>query len=144
MQLVRFEVFTAVTMKNAVFWDMAPGCFRLVTQVCSHLLTLGPCWRIFLPRRWRRYVPPKRRFTQYLHGVTSQKTEFFTHATCFLKPLKVLHVKICSTSVVNAHYVFRPSSVAFKIADETAVLPSVSSIFGICPRLCAHVTYGFW
>jgi hypothetical protein len=22
--VVRFEVFTAVTMKNAVFWDMAP------------------------------------------------------------------------------------------------------------------------
>jgi hypothetical protein len=23
---------------------------------------------------WRRDVPPKRRFTQYLHGATSQKT----------------------------------------------------------------------
>jgi hypothetical protein len=29
-----------------------------------------------------------------------------------------------------------------KIADETAVLPSVGSIFGICPRLCACVSYG--
>jgi hypothetical protein len=33
--------------------------------------------RIFLPLRWRRYVPPKRRFTQDLHGITSQKTAFF-------------------------------------------------------------------
>jgi hypothetical protein len=24
MDFVRFEVFTAVTMKNAVFWDVAP------------------------------------------------------------------------------------------------------------------------
>jgi hypothetical protein len=34
------------------------------------------------------------------------------------------------------------SSGVSKIADETAVLPHVSSIFGICPRLCAHVSYG--
>jgi hypothetical protein len=27
---------------------------------------------------WRRYVPPKRRFLQEPHGVTSQKTAFFT------------------------------------------------------------------
>jgi hypothetical protein len=26
---------------------------------------------------WRRYVPPKRRLTQYLHGATSQGTSFF-------------------------------------------------------------------
>jgi hypothetical protein len=30
-----------------------------------------------LPWRWRRYVPPKRQLTQYLHGVTSQMTAFF-------------------------------------------------------------------
>jgi hypothetical protein len=32
--------------------------------VCSHLLTLVPRSRTFLPWRWRRYVPPKRRLTQ--------------------------------------------------------------------------------
>jgi hypothetical protein len=35
------------------------------------------CSRIFLPWWWRRYVPPKRRFTQELHGATSLKTAFF-------------------------------------------------------------------
>jgi hypothetical protein len=98
---VRFEVFTAVTMKNAVFWDVAPCracmnrrfggtyCLHLqgikirergssVTRVCSHLLTLVPCSRNFIPWRRSRYVPPKRRFTQYLHGATSQKTLFIT------------------------------------------------------------------
>jgi hypothetical protein len=44
---------------------------------CSHLLTPVPRSRIFLPWRWRRYVPPKRRFTEDLHGSTSQKTAFF-------------------------------------------------------------------
>jgi hypothetical protein len=42
-----------------------------------HLLTLVPGSRIFLPWRWRRYIPPKGRFTQDLHGATSQKTAFF-------------------------------------------------------------------
>jgi hypothetical protein len=95
-----FEVSTAVTMKNAVFWDVAPcrscemnrrfgGTYRLRlqgriirergTSVSCYLLTLVPCSRIFLPWRWRRYVPPKRRFiSQDLHGATSQKTTFFT------------------------------------------------------------------
>jgi hypothetical protein len=40
-------------------------------------LTLVPHSRIFLPWRWRRYVPPTCRFTQDLHGATSQKTTFF-------------------------------------------------------------------
>jgi hypothetical protein len=39
--------------------------------------TLVPRSWIFLPWRWRRYVPPKRRFTLDIHGATSQKTAFF-------------------------------------------------------------------
>jgi hypothetical protein len=42
-----------------------------------YLLTLVHRSWIFLPWRWRRYVPPKRRLTQYLHSATSQKTTFF-------------------------------------------------------------------
>jgi hypothetical protein len=85
----RFEVFTAVTMKNAVFWDVAPcrscvnrrfgGTYLLHLQsaVCSHLLSLILRSRIFLPWKWRRYVLPKRLFTQDRHGATSQKMVFF-------------------------------------------------------------------
>jgi hypothetical protein len=47
------------------------------SPVCSHLLTLVLHSWIFLPWRWRRYFPPKHRFTQDLHGATSQKTAFF-------------------------------------------------------------------
>jgi hypothetical protein len=49
----------------------------LSSGMWRHLLTLVPHSRIFLPWRWRRYVPPKRRFTQDLHGGTCQKATFF-------------------------------------------------------------------
>jgi hypothetical protein len=38
------------------------------STVCSHLLTLVPRSRIFLPWKLRRYFPPKRRFTQDLQS----------------------------------------------------------------------------
>jgi hypothetical protein len=53
-KVVRFEVFKEVTMKNAVFWDVAP-CRYCVnrrfggrTAGCSHLLALVPWSQIFL------------------------------------------------------------------------------------------------
>jgi hypothetical protein len=52
--------------------------FSTGSSVSSHLLTLVPRSQIFLPWRWRRYFPPKRLFTQDLHGATSQKTALFT------------------------------------------------------------------
>jgi hypothetical protein len=57
-------------MKNAVFWDVTPCSLQPPAHAGSSLVN-------FLPWRWRRYVPPKRRFTQDLHGTTSQKTAFF-------------------------------------------------------------------
>jgi hypothetical protein len=50
-----FEVFMAVTMKNAVFWDVAPCSFWVNRRfggtycLCSHLLMLVTRSRIFLP-----------------------------------------------------------------------------------------------
>jgi hypothetical protein len=49
---VRFGIFTAVTMKNAVFWEV-----RSVALVSTD-------------------VPPKRRFIQEPYDVTSHKMEF--------------------------------------------------------------------
>jgi hypothetical protein len=54
--------------------DVSEEC---IASIFSHLLTLVPRSRIFLPWRWRRYVPPKRRLTQDLHSATFQKTTFF-------------------------------------------------------------------
>jgi hypothetical protein len=53
------------------------GSLRLVAslQPPAHLVLRS---RIFLPWRWRRYVPPKRRFNPLdLHSAASQKTAFF-------------------------------------------------------------------
>jgi hypothetical protein len=55
ISFVRFEVFTAVTMKNRVFWDVPP------CGSCKNR-RFGGTWRLFL---------------QEPHGVTSQKTLFF-------------------------------------------------------------------
>jgi hypothetical protein len=66
---VRFEVFTAGTMKKA--------CLSAIAHAGSSLTSFF----FLLPWRWRRNVPPKRRLTQYLHGATSQKTGFFNKHT---------------------------------------------------------------
>jgi hypothetical protein len=68
---VRFEAFTAVTMKNVFFWD--------VTQPPAHS---GSLLADFSTMKMGRYVPPKRRLTQDIHSVTSQKTTFFTLSLC--------------------------------------------------------------
>jgi hypothetical protein len=66
LMLCNIEVFTAVTMKNAVFWDVTP------CDSNSFWLLLTPFLARWLlsPWRWRRYVPPKRWFSQEPHGVT--------------------------------------------------------------------------
>jgi hypothetical protein len=67
---------------NLVWTDVSEVCITSIFRVeksvvCSHLLKPVPRSRIFLPWRWRRYVPPKRRFTQDKHDATSKKTAFF-------------------------------------------------------------------
>jgi hypothetical protein len=59
--------------------------FRVAKSASEELAWVGGCRPAnagssladFLSWRWRRYVPPKRRFTQDLHGNTSRKTTFF-------------------------------------------------------------------
>jgi hypothetical protein len=66
-------------MKNAVLWDVAP-CRSSVSRRFRRTYRLHLQGRKIRDRgtivsKWR-YVPPKRRFTQDLHGATSQKTAF--------------------------------------------------------------------
>jgi hypothetical protein len=97
-KIVRSEVFTAVTIKNAVFWDVGPCRYfvnrRFGETYRLHLqsrkirergtsCSLQPpahaasSFADFLLWKWRRYVSPKRRFTQAPHGATSEKTALF-------------------------------------------------------------------
>jgi hypothetical protein len=69
-------------MKKAVFWALAPcsSCVnrRFGRSFRSYLLMMVPRSQILLSWRWRRNDPQKRRFTQELHGATTQKTAFFS------------------------------------------------------------------
>jgi hypothetical protein len=77
-------------MKSTNFWDVAPcrscvnrrfgGMYRLHLQgrkICKRETSMSR-WR------WRRYIPPKRQFTQVLHSATSQKTAFFFVFLCLV------------------------------------------------------------
>jgi hypothetical protein len=93
-KFVSFEVFTAVIIKNGVFWDVTScgSCKNLRFGGIQRLRHQGD------KNRWTRnvsrnqqpthavrrllvtangYVPPKRQFLQEAHGVTSNKTAFF-------------------------------------------------------------------
>jgi hypothetical protein len=65
-------------MNDAFFWDVAP-CSSCVNRRFGETQTAATCSRWFLARGFfypedGGDVSPKRRFTQELHGVTSQKT----------------------------------------------------------------------
>jgi hypothetical protein len=64
-------------MSTDISEERIASIFRVEPRMRNHHLTLVPRPRFSLPGSWRRYVPPKRRFTQDLHGATSQKTAFF-------------------------------------------------------------------
>jgi hypothetical protein len=118
--------------------------FSTGDSVCSHLLTLAPGSRIFLPWSWRRYIPPKRRFTQYvyLQGAKSHKTAFFIlQGYLLLNELtkifrnEILHVQGTTRSAVISFYklINRFKSEHSRIHERT---------FGsICMHTCVCVCY---
>jgi hypothetical protein len=89
--VVGFEIFTAVTMKNAVFGDMAPcgscknrhfrGALHLRLHISRKKKKKKNMWvrkivgRMLTDSHW--HVPPKCLFVQDPHGAMSQKTAFF-------------------------------------------------------------------
>jgi hypothetical protein len=58
------------------FWYY-PVLWRMPSSGIWLIISHAHSSRIFLPWRWRRYIPPKHRFTQHLHCATSHKTTFF-------------------------------------------------------------------
>jgi hypothetical protein len=73
------------THNNSLGTDVSQEDAASIFRVFSIFLKSAATW--FLARRFfypeRRYVPPKRRFTQDLHGATTQKTAFFIHQLAF-------------------------------------------------------------
>jgi hypothetical protein len=67
---------------TAVSKERIASNFRVEKSASGEPAWTGGCRlvhssQVFLPWRWRRYVPSKRRLTQDLHSATSQKTTFF-------------------------------------------------------------------
>jgi hypothetical protein len=72
-------------LKSTVFWDISKPSKKTAPSRWQTQLCLPPAWCSFLawlilrPWKWRRHVPQKRQLTfNGLHGVISQKIEFFT------------------------------------------------------------------
>jgi hypothetical protein len=81
---VRFEVFTAVTMKNAVFWDVA-SCRSCVNRRFGGT-SAATCSRWFFARGFFYPEDGGDTFLRnvdshkiYIHDATSQKTTFFDY-----------------------------------------------------------------
>jgi hypothetical protein len=84
INILRFEVFTAVTMKNGVFWVVTPcgSCkkYQKFLRSVRRLLVAAsviPSSPIRVTLMKEALSSPKRRFLQESHGVTFQKTQFF-------------------------------------------------------------------
>jgi hypothetical protein len=58
-------------MQSSGMWNCVD---ILLTDVSEE--SIASIFRIYEIRK--KYIPPKRRLTKYLHGATSQKTAFFT------------------------------------------------------------------
>jgi hypothetical protein len=78
--VVRFEVFTAVTIKNDVFWDVTPlRCEEISLHRASVVVTASvvPSSSILVTLMKESLSSSERSVFQEPHGVTSQKTPFF-------------------------------------------------------------------
>jgi hypothetical protein len=74
---VGFEAFTAVFTKSSIF------CVKMPYSPLN--LNWFLSWLNIQSWRWRRHVPPKRRFTfNGLYGVISQKIELFLLLSTFI------------------------------------------------------------
>jgi hypothetical protein len=143
---VRFVTFTAVTMKNVVFWDVAlcRSCingrfggkriayiFMVEKSVSKEPVRAGGCSsRIFLPWRWRRYVPPKRRLTQDLHSATSQNMTFFR----LLLGRYHLFQKPFSSYILSK----RPQRLKYRFSDLYMGLKLVPSYYGVSSQTSCY------
>jgi hypothetical protein len=90
---LRFEIFTAATMKNAAFRNVAPGrsCVNRRFGGTYHLHLHGRKIRERGTSVCMWLQTELSRFTQHLHGATSQKTAFLK-CSCFTE-----HKCLCIT-----------------------------------------------
>jgi hypothetical protein len=94
---IGFEVLTTIVTNNSIFWDItlcSPLKINLRSRGICYLHLQGImlptsrwflAWFILRSWQWRRQIRPKRQLTfNELHGVISQKTEYFILIQWFL------------------------------------------------------------
>jgi hypothetical protein len=96
-----------------------------VEKSTSHLLTLVPRLWIFLPWRWRRYVPPKRQFKQDLQDATFQMIAFFTWSIAFILNTS----SWLGTGTQGEYLVAEYLSEIFHAANNGASEPKILTLF---------------
>ena len=72
---LRFEAFTVVTIKKAVFWDVGHNIYSAPHP--RKLLALSSPWSTVRPWRWKCSVPPKICVVSELQSVTIKKNDVF-------------------------------------------------------------------
>jgi hypothetical protein len=117
------------------------GCtqYRYFVSFGKNIVSIFTCWRGFIALgflvlwEWRRYFPPKRRLTEYLHGATSQKMAFF----------RVTAVKTSNLATFISNFVFRGNYTSDKILlkDIFMSMP-IKELHGrICGLQCLGILY---
>jgi hypothetical protein len=79
---------------SLLFCPYIADCFQLVLGLQPPTHT-GSSLTDFLPWRWRRYVAPKRLFTQELHDAKSQKSAIFIVTAVKTSNLTLLNMFPC-------------------------------------------------
>jgi hypothetical protein len=80
LSYLRFEVFTVLTMKNAVFWDVTPcGSCDTASHPRRGLSSISTVFKLWFACH---ICFIKHRFLQEPRGVTSQKMAFFMLSYC--------------------------------------------------------------
>jgi hypothetical protein len=82
---------------------------------------------IFRVEKWRRYVPPKRLLTHYLHSATSQKTTLFK-------------VKSYLFAIFRLRYLaFNFSTIRLNLVHSTySIRTGVDSYLTVCRLVCSN------
>jgi hypothetical protein len=126
---VGFEVLTAVVIKIAILWSIAPcnpymnrrfrGTYHLHLQSrkFAKQQTSESRW---LDWRWKWYVPPKRRFIYGLQGAISQKMAIFMYSFILVYMFKTrgfTHIISDGSAIIDHPHTQR-------VATRSAAIPS--------------------
>jgi hypothetical protein len=100
----RSPLFVSLVVRAPVYPSRIVSVFKSCELDFSRLLMLLLGSEFLLFWKWRRQVPPKRRYSQHVHGVIYQETAFFhIHRREHLDPYipVLIYLYFYSTAITN-------------------------------------------